>query len=66
MAKLRFEEYGGHMAEHPKMLERLLWRNPAGTGEASLAVSSRRFAGWDAPNAALPLAFKNEPEAKSS
>jgi hypothetical protein len=37
MAKLRFEEYGGHMAEHPKMLEGLLCRNPAGTGEASLA-----------------------------
>lgn len=66
MAKLRFEEYGGRVAEHRRALERLLCRNPAGTGEGSLAVSSRRFGGWDALNAALPLAFKNEPEAKSS
>jgi hypothetical protein len=60
MAKLRFEEYGGAVAEHQKWLEWLMCRNPAGTGEASLAFLPDGSLVGMALNAALPIAFKNE------
>jgi hypothetical protein len=60
MAKLRFEEYGGQVAEHRRMLEWLMCRNPNGTGEASLAFLPDGSLAGMALNAAVPLAFKTE------
>jgi hypothetical protein len=60
MALLRFDEYGGQVAEHQEWLEWLMCRNPAGTGEASLAFLSDGSLVGMAVNAALPMAFKNE------
>jgi hypothetical protein len=60
MAKLRLDEYGGQAAEHHKWLEWLMCRNPAGTGEASLAFLSDGSLVGMSVNAALPMVFKNE------
>ena len=60
MAKLRFDEYGGQAAEHQKWLEWLMCRNPAGTGEASLAFLPDGSLVAMSLNAALPMTFKNE------
>src|SRR5713101_2735910 len=60
MANLRFNEYGGQAAEHYEWLEWLMCRNPAGTGEASLAFLSDGSLVGMSVNAALPMMFKNE------
>jgi hypothetical protein len=60
MAKLRFDEYGGQVAEHHKWFDWLMCRNPAGTGEASLAFLPDGSLVGMSVNAALPMVFKNE------
>jgi GNAT acetyltransferase-like protein len=60
MAKLRLQEYGGQVAEHQRELEWLMCRNPAGTGEASLAFLPDGSLVGMVLNAALPMAFRNE------
>jgi hypothetical protein len=60
MAKLRYEEYGGQLAEHQRELEWLMCGNPAGTGEASLAFLPDGSLVGMVLNAALPMAFRNE------
>jgi hypothetical protein len=60
MAKLRFDEYGGQAAEHQRWLEWLMCRNPAGTGEASLAFLPDGSLVGMSVNAALPMAYENE------
>src|SRR5216683_1566896 len=60
MAKLRFDEYGGQATDHYEWLEWLMCRNPAGTGEASLAFLPDGSLVAMSLNAALPMAFKHE------
>jgi hypothetical protein len=60
MAKLRIEEYGGQVAEHRKMLEGLMCRNPACNSEASLAFLPDGWLVGMALNSASPLAFNSE------
>jgi hypothetical protein len=60
MAKLRSDELGGPSAEHQRWLEWLMCRNPAGTGEASLALLPDGSLVGMVLNAALPMALGNE------
>jgi hypothetical protein len=60
MAQLLCRQYGGQVADHQRELEWLMCRNPAGTGEASLAFLPDGSLVAMMLNMTLPMVFQGE------